>query len=113
MLTGKTSVLIDTQKSDDDALPPDDTNQTIDSSIMDRKTEDGDDGADDCKNKQEKNKQSGVTKAVERSKFGKFIIHYGMSNFSFAITHDMRSMILIGDLILSSYSDRKKFSYRY
>ncbi|XP_048733639.2 uncharacterized protein LOC125649855 [Ostrea edulis] len=76
MLTGKTSVLIDTQKSDDDALPPDDTNQTIDSSIMDRKTEDGDDGADDCKNKQEKNKQSGVTKAVERSKFGKFIIHY-------------------------------------
>lgn len=79
MLTGKTSVLIDTQKSDDDASAvADDTNQTIDSSVMDDQTEDGENEADDnCKNKRDRPKQGGVMKAVDRSKFGKFIIHYG------------------------------------
>ncbi|XP_062620945.1 uncharacterized protein LOC134282559 [Saccostrea cucullata] len=75
MLTGKTSVLIDTQKSDDDAPPPDETDQTIDSSVLEDKTEDIDD-ADDSKNKQERDKQNGVKKVVDRSKYGKFIIHY-------------------------------------
>lgn len=85
MLTGKTSVLIDTNKSDEDAPPPaDDTNQTIDSSVMDEKSEDEESEADDsCKNKREKFKQGGVMKAVDRSKFGKFIIHYGEPNFFF------------------------------
>lgn len=79
MLTGKTSVLIDTKKSDDDASAvADDTNQTIDSSVMDDQTEDGENEADDnCKNKRDRPKQGGVMKAIDRSKFGKFIIHYG------------------------------------
>lgn len=79
MLTGKTSVLIDTQKSDEDApAVADDTNQTIDSSVMDDQTDDGENEADDnCKNKRDRPKQGGVMKAVDRSKFGKFIIHYG------------------------------------
>lgn len=83
MLTGKTSVLIDTQKSDEDApAAADDTNQTIDSSVMDDQTDDGENEADDnCKNKRDRPKQGGVMKAVDRSKFGKFIIHYGKTFF--------------------------------
>lgn len=85
MLTGKTSVLIDTQKSDEDApAVADDTNQTIDSSVMDDQTDDGENEADDnCKNKRDRPKQGGVMKAVDRSKFGKFIIHYGKTYFFF------------------------------
>lgn len=85
MLTGKTSVLIDTQKSDEDApAAADDTNQTIDSSVMDDQTDDGENEADDnCKNKRDRPKQGGVMKAVDRSKFGKFIIHYGKTYFFF------------------------------
>ena len=73
MLTGKTSVYIDTQKSDDDP-PPEMEKETPE--VVESAGEDNESAHEKERKVQETNQTR--RKPLDRSKYGKFIIHYGM-----------------------------------
>ena len=69
ILSGQTSVYIDTIKSDTDSLT--ENPETSVEVSMDQNTEDQNTEEDDITGESKKNKQ------LDRSKYGKFIIHFG------------------------------------
>jgi hypothetical protein len=96
MLSGKTSVFIDTRKSDDDG----DLVKTDDDIASKTVTEGNDVMSEDSHESHQEVKKK---KSLDRSKYGKFIIHFGKRKF---VKFDPETFCVYFFFILSEFIQR-------